>query len=112
MNQFRSSPRLSYQDRFDFFSKIRGDIRKSRCTTGFNDTAVANFATSFAIVLKKSRSRKSSDTVPFKFFEIEGKDLKYLKVCWLDLQSVYLRVYLFPKSSSHPGRKSGGNIEH
>jgi hypothetical protein len=25
---------------FRFFSKIRGDIRKSRCTTGVNDTGV------------------------------------------------------------------------
>jgi hypothetical protein len=24
--------------KFDFFAKIRGDIRKSRCTTGINDT--------------------------------------------------------------------------
>jgi hypothetical protein len=51
MNQFRPSPRVSYQDRFELFRKIRGDIRKSRCTTGINETAVANFATSFAIVL-------------------------------------------------------------
>jgi hypothetical protein len=29
------------------FSKIRGDIRKSRCTTGINDTG-GKFATSFA----------------------------------------------------------------
>ncbi len=42
------------------FSKIRGDIRKSRCTTGINDTGgkfatgvnhTANFATSFAGVV-------------------------------------------------------------
>jgi hypothetical protein len=32
MNQFPPSPRVSH------FSKIRGDIRKSRCTTGVNDT--------------------------------------------------------------------------
>jgi hypothetical protein len=51
---------------FRIFSKIRGDIRKSRCTTGINDTSgnfatgvvppvsttpAANFATSFASVV-------------------------------------------------------------
>ncbi len=36
MNQFSPSPRVSHQDRFEFFAKIRGDIRKSRCTTGIN----------------------------------------------------------------------------
>ncbi len=52
---------------FQIFSKIRGDIRKSRCTTGINDTSgkfatattlppvsttlVANFPTSFASVV-------------------------------------------------------------
>jgi hypothetical protein len=30
---------------FRFFSKIRGDMRKSRCTTGINDTG-GKFATS------------------------------------------------------------------
>jgi hypothetical protein len=46
---------------FQFFSKIFGNIRKSRCTTGINDTGGkfstgiddtgANFATSFASVV-------------------------------------------------------------
>ncbi len=38
MNRFPPSPRLFHLDRFEFFSKIRGDIRESRCTTGINDT--------------------------------------------------------------------------
>ncbi len=38
MNQFPPSPRVSHYNRFEFFSKIRGDIHKSRCTTGINDT--------------------------------------------------------------------------
>jgi hypothetical protein len=46
---------------FQIFSKIHGDIRKSRCTTGVNDTGgklppvsttpAANFATSSACVV-------------------------------------------------------------
>ncbi len=45
---------------FRIFSKIRGDIRNSRCTTGINDTGnlptvsrtpAANFSTSFASVV-------------------------------------------------------------
>jgi hypothetical protein len=45
MNQFPPSPRVSHQDSgpFRIFSKIRGDIRKSRCTTGIND--IGKFAT-------------------------------------------------------------------
>ncbi len=49
---------------FQICSKICGDIRKSRCTTGINDTGgnlplvstmqVANFATSFANVVDTS----------------------------------------------------------
>jgi hypothetical protein len=35
--------------RFEFFSKIRGDIRSSRLTTGINDTG-GKFATSFTSV--------------------------------------------------------------
>jgi hypothetical protein len=35
---------------FRIFSKIRGDIGKSRCTTGINDTG-GKFATSFASVV-------------------------------------------------------------
>ena len=52
---------LGLKGTFRIFSKICGDIRKSRCTTGINDTgnkfatgvnnAVANFATSFASVV-------------------------------------------------------------
>ncbi len=34
MNQFPPSPRVFDEYRFDFFPKIRGDIRKSRCSTG------------------------------------------------------------------------------
>jgi hypothetical protein len=56
-NQFPSSPRVSHQDRFEFFAKIHGDICNPRCTTGINDTSgkfsttpAANFATSFASV--------------------------------------------------------------
>jgi len=35
---------------FRIFSKIRGDTRKSRCTTGINNTG-GKFATSFASVV-------------------------------------------------------------
>jgi hypothetical protein len=38
MNQFLPSPRVIPLGPFRIFSKIRGDIRKSRCTTGINDT--------------------------------------------------------------------------
>jgi hypothetical protein len=38
INQFPPSPRVSHLDRFEFFQKIRGDIRRSRLTTGVNDT--------------------------------------------------------------------------
>ncbi len=41
MNQFPPSSRVFNLDRFKFFSKIHGHIRKSRCTIGINDT-VAN----------------------------------------------------------------------
>ena len=61
MNQFLPSPRVSHQDRFEFFAKIRGDIRKSRFTTVsttpvanlplVSTTPAANFATSFASVV-------------------------------------------------------------
>jgi len=44
MNQFPPSPRESHLGPFRIFSKIRGDIRKSRCTTGINDTG-GKFAT-------------------------------------------------------------------
>jgi hypothetical protein len=44
MNQFPPSPRVLHLDRIEFFSKIRGDIRESRCTTGINDTG-GKFAT-------------------------------------------------------------------
>jgi hypothetical protein len=42
MNQFPPAP--EYQTVSNFFSKIRGDIHKSRCTTGINDTG-GKFAT-------------------------------------------------------------------
>ncbi len=58
MIQFPPAPTLG---QFQFFSKIREDIRKSRCTTGINDigskfalvsaTPAANFATSFGSVV-------------------------------------------------------------
>ena len=38
MNHFPPSPRVFHLDRFEFFAKIHGDIRESRCTTGVNDT--------------------------------------------------------------------------
>jgi hypothetical protein len=38
MNQFPPSSRVFHLNRIEFFSKIRGDIRESRCTTGINDT--------------------------------------------------------------------------
>jgi hypothetical protein len=44
MNQFPPSPRSIPLGTFRIFSKIRGDIRKSRCTTGINDTG-GKFAT-------------------------------------------------------------------
>jgi hypothetical protein len=44
MNQFPPHPRVFHLDRFEFFSKIRGDIREVRCTTGINDTG-GKFAT-------------------------------------------------------------------
>ena len=44
MNQFTPHPRVFHLDRFEFFPKIRGDIRESRCTTGINDTG-GKFAT-------------------------------------------------------------------
>ncbi len=48
MNQFPpSSPRVFHQDRFKIFSQICGDIRKSRCTTGGNDTAIGKFCHHF-----------------------------------------------------------------
>jgi hypothetical protein len=66
---------------FRIFSKIRGDIRESRCTTGINDTG-GKFATGVNDTggkmvwynqrlggnwfKKKTRSKKSRDTVPLK----------------------------------------------
>ncbi len=44
MNQFPPNPRVFRLDRFEFFSKIRGDILESRCTSGINDTG-GKFAT-------------------------------------------------------------------
>ncbi len=38
INQFPPGPRVSHSDRFEFFSKIRGDIHSSRLTTDVNDT--------------------------------------------------------------------------
>ena len=38
MNQFPPSPWVYQYGLFEFFSKIRGDIRSSRLTTGINDT--------------------------------------------------------------------------
>jgi hypothetical protein len=43
MNQFPPAPVFPLRA-FRIFSKIRGDIRKSRCTTGINDTS-GKFAT-------------------------------------------------------------------
>ena len=43
MNQFPPSPRVLHLDRFNFFQKL-AEIRKSRCTTGINDTG-GKFAT-------------------------------------------------------------------
>ncbi len=37
MNEFPLSPRVFHLDRFEFFENSRGDIRKSRCTTGINE---------------------------------------------------------------------------
>ena len=39
MNQFPPQPQSIPWRPFQIFSKIRGDIRKSRCTTGVNDTS-------------------------------------------------------------------------
>jgi hypothetical protein len=44
MNRFPPNPRVFRLDRFEFLTKIRGDIRESRCTTGINDTG-GKFAT-------------------------------------------------------------------
>ncbi len=38
MNMFPLSHRVSEKDHFNFFPKILGDIRKSRCTTRIKDT--------------------------------------------------------------------------
>ena len=51
MNQFPPSPRVFHLDRFEFFAKIHGDIRESRCTTGVNDTGGKIAATIFASVV-------------------------------------------------------------
>ena len=51
MNQFPPSPRVFHLDRFEFFAKIHGDIRQSRCTTGVNDTGGKIAATIFASVV-------------------------------------------------------------
>jgi hypothetical protein len=45
MNQFPHSPRVFPEDSSDFLKKIRGNIRKSRCTAGINGTG-DKFATS------------------------------------------------------------------
>jgi hypothetical protein len=44
MNQFPPQPQSIPLGPFQIFSKIRGDIRMSRCTTGINDTG-GKFAT-------------------------------------------------------------------
>jgi hypothetical protein len=44
MNQFPPQPQSIPVGPFQIFSKNRGDIRKSRCTTGINDTC-GKFAT-------------------------------------------------------------------
>jgi hypothetical protein len=44
MNQFPPPPQSITFRSFRIFSKIRGDIRESRCTTGINDTG-SKFAT-------------------------------------------------------------------
>jgi hypothetical protein len=70
MNQFPPQTQSIPLGPFRIFSKIRGDIRKSRCTTGgklppvsttpaanlppVSTTQAANFATSFAIVVHTS----------------------------------------------------------
>ncbi len=53
---------------FRIFSKIRGDICKSRCTTGINDTG------------GKSWSRKSRDTVPLKV--VLNKIVEFSRIFW------------------------------
>ncbi len=45
MNHLPPSPWKKYKGHLEFFSKIRGGIRNSRCNTGINDTA-GNCATS------------------------------------------------------------------
>ncbi len=60
MNQFPPSPRVSSYDRFDFF---RGYIRKSRCTTGINDTG-GNFAAGVCLIPFKAHPMKSPTTFP------------------------------------------------
>jgi hypothetical protein len=44
MNQFPPQPQAIPLAPFQIFSKIPGEIRKSRCTTGINDTG-GKFAT-------------------------------------------------------------------
>jgi hypothetical protein len=44
MNQFPPKPQSTPLGQFRIFSKIRGDIRKSRCTNGNNDIG-GKFAT-------------------------------------------------------------------
>jgi hypothetical protein len=64
MRSFASGESVSPQPQsiplgpFQIFSKIRGDIRKSKCTTRINNTGYqrhsANFATGFASVVDTS----------------------------------------------------------
>jgi hypothetical protein len=51
MNQFPPSPKVSHSGPFRIFSKIRGDIRKSSCTTGINDTGINDTGDKFATSL-------------------------------------------------------------
>jgi hypothetical protein len=58
---------------FRIVSKIRGDIRKSRCTTGVNDTGgkIATVLMEYSgaggkLIHEKNQKQKSRDTVPLK----------------------------------------------
>jgi hypothetical protein len=52
MNQFPPQPQSIPFGPFRIFSKIRGDIRESRCTTGINDTG-GKFATGIRVTSGK-----------------------------------------------------------
>ncbi len=76
---------------FQIFSKIRGDIRGSRCTTGINDlppvstTPVANFAPSFASCCQRRRWQNCHRCRWYRWQAVWYR--------WCTLTSEYLREF-------------------